>query len=113
MKSTPTVILFDYNMKLPYLVICLSRNVKYNLYFIIAALFGEDDVEGQDMFKFQSRHTKHDLQNKVLSAISNSPKPTDSPMRTPKKLHSATNSPLFKVAEATPRHVKEIMKKSK
>ncbi|CAB3236977.1 unnamed protein product [Arctia plantaginis] len=75
------------------------------------ALFTEDDVEGQDMFKFKSRHTKHDLQNKVLAAISNSPKPIDSPMKTPRKLHSATNSPLFKVTEATPRQVKEIIKK--
>lgn len=81
--------------------------------YIFPALFSEDDVEGQDMFKFKSRHTKHDLQNKVLAAISNSPKPIDSPMKTPKKLHSASNSPLFKVTEATPRQVKEIMKKSK
>ncbi|XP_075971594.1 origin recognition complex subunit 2 [Anticarsia gemmatalis] len=75
------------------------------------ALFGEDDVEGQDIFKFKSRHTKHDLQNKVLAAISNSPKPLDSPMKTPKKLSAAANSPLFKVSEATPKQVKDIIKK--
>ncbi|CAH0605857.1 unnamed protein product [Chrysodeixis includens] len=77
------------------------------------ALFCNDDVEGQDMFKFKSRHTKHDLQNKVRAAISNSPKPTDSPMKTPRKLvHSALlNSPHVKVTEATPKHVKDIIKK--
>ncbi|KAJ8727516.1 hypothetical protein PYW07_001635 [Mythimna separata] len=74
------------------------------------ALFSEDDVEGQDMFKFKSRHTKLDLQNKVKAAISNSPKPTDSPMKTPRKL-AAFNSPLTKVSQATPKQVKDIIKK--
>ena len=64
------------------------------------------------MFKFKSRHTKLDLQNKVKAAISNSPKPTDSPMKTPRKL-TAFNSPLTKVSQATPKHVKDIIKKSK
>lgn len=64
------------------------------------------------MFKFKSRHTKHDLQNKVKAAISNSPKPADSPMKTPRKLvHSALLN--VKVTEATPKHVKDIIKKSK
>ncbi|XP_013190320.2 origin recognition complex subunit 2 [Amyelois transitella] len=67
------------------------------------ALFSNDDVEGQDMFKFKSRHTKHDLHNKVKSAISNSPK-VDSPLKTPKRN-------LLKVSEATPKIVKDIMKK--
>ncbi|XP_041970939.1 origin recognition complex subunit 2 [Aricia agestis] len=39
------------------------------------ALFGADDVDGQDIFKFKSRHTKHDLHNKVKEAIINSPTP--------------------------------------
>ncbi|KAF9806828.1 hypothetical protein SFRURICE_015921 [Spodoptera frugiperda] len=69
------------------------------------ALFTEDDVEGQDMFKFKSRHTKQDLQNKVKTAIY-SPKPVDSPMKTPKKLQS-----LIKVSQETPKQVKEIMRK--
>ncbi|KAJ8733351.1 hypothetical protein PYW08_001649 [Mythimna loreyi] len=74
------------------------------------ALFSEDDVEGQDMFKFKSRHTKLDLQNKVKAAISSSPKPTDSPMKTPRKL-AAFNSSLTKVSQATPKQVKDIIKK--
>ncbi|KOB52068.1 Origin recognition complex subunit 2, partial [Operophtera brumata] len=36
------------------------------------------------MFRFKSRHTKLDLQNKVNSVISNTPKVTDSP-KTPRK----------------------------
>ncbi|XP_026737065.1 origin recognition complex subunit 2 isoform X2 [Trichoplusia ni] len=77
------------------------------------ALFCDDDVEGQDMFKFKSRHTKHDLHNKVKAAISNSPKASDSPMKTPRKLvHSALlNSPHVKVSEGTPKQVKDIIKK--
>ncbi|XP_053603522.1 origin recognition complex subunit 2 [Plodia interpunctella] len=67
------------------------------------ALFSSDDVEGQDMFKFKSRHTKYDLQNMVKSAISNSPK-LESPLRTAKRN-------LMKVSEATPKHVKDIIKK--
>ncbi|CAH0702865.1 unnamed protein product [Spodoptera exigua] len=69
------------------------------------ALFTEDDVEGQDMFKFKSRHTKQDLQNRVKTAIY-SPKTVDSPMKTPKKLQS-----FIKVAQETPKQVKEIMRK--
>lgn len=79
---------------------------------IFTALFSEDDVEGQDMFKFKSRHTKQDLQNKVKAVISNSPKPTNSPMKTPCKL-AAFNSPLTKVSQATPKQVKDIIKKRK
>lgn len=76
------------------------------------ALFSEDDVEGQDMFKFKSRHTKQDLQNKVKAAISNSPRGVDSPMKTPRKLlHSAVNSPFSSVVQATPKQVKDIIKK--
>lgn len=75
------------------------------------ALFDDNDVEGQHMFKFKSRHTKHDLQNKVLSAISNSPNPPDSPMNTPKRSNVAAKNKLLKVTEATPKYVKDIIKK--
>ncbi|XP_037978290.2 origin recognition complex subunit 2 isoform X1 [Plutella xylostella] len=76
-----------------------------------SALFSNDDVEGQDMFKFKSRHTKHDLQNMVKLAISNSPK-VDTPLKTPRKsLLKGTASPFGKICEATPKQVKDIMKK--
>ncbi|XP_072939429.1 origin recognition complex subunit 2 [Epargyreus clarus] len=71
------------------------------------ALFGQDDVGGQDIFKFKSRHTKHDLQNKVRSVVSNSPSLTVTPVKTPKKNPAS----LHKISEATPRHVAEVMKK--
>ncbi|XP_059052767.1 origin recognition complex subunit 2 [Achroia grisella] len=76
------------------------------------ALFSNDDVEGQDIFKFKSRHTKQDLQNKVKAAISNSPK-VDSSAKTPKKnvLTRALNSPLGKNSDATPKQVKDLIKK--
>ncbi|XP_013138716.1 PREDICTED: origin recognition complex subunit 2 [Papilio polytes] len=64
------------------------------------ALFCSDDVDGQDIFKFKSRHTKNDLQNIVKSAV-------NSPMMTPSKSRTA----LLSGAEATPRHVTDIMKK--
>lgn len=70
---------------------------------MILALFGNDDVDGQDIFKFKSRHTKNDLHNKVKAAVSNS---SSSPMKTPRK------NLLNPVNEATPRHVVNIMKKS-
>lgn len=70
------------------------------MYFI--ALFCSDDVDGQDIFKFKSRHTKNDLQNIVKSAV-------NSPMMTPSKSRTA----LLNGSEATPRHVTDIMKKSK
>lgn len=87
----------------------------FTIYKIFPALFSEDDVEGQDIFKFKSRHTKHDLQNKVKAAIINSPKPIDSPLKTPRKLFNSAsiNSPLAKVSEATPKQVKDIIRKSK
>ncbi|KAG6444219.1 hypothetical protein O3G_MSEX003265 [Manduca sexta] len=76
------------------------------------ALFDSNDVEGQDIFKFKSRHTRQDLHNKVQDAISNSPKIMDSPLRTPKKTPSrAFKSHLSKTCEVTPRHVKEVIKK--
>ncbi|KAL0832706.1 hypothetical protein ABMA28_000889 [Loxostege sticticalis] len=77
------------------------------------ALFSNDDVEGQDIFKFKSRHTKHDLQNKVKAAISNSPKVMVSPLNTPRrKIHGGLlHSPMTKVSEATPKQVKDIMRK--
>ncbi|KAL3613100.1 Origin recognition complex subunit 2 [Castilleja foliolosa] len=56
------------------------------------ALFGNDDVEGQDIFKFKSRHTKLDLQNKVKAAISSSPSVAESPLKTPGK--ASTGDPL-------------------
>lgn len=61
-------------------------------------------MDGQDIFKFKSRHTKNDLQNKVKATVINL---TNSPMRTPKK------NLLLKYDEATPKHVVNIMKKSK
>ncbi|XP_034829891.1 origin recognition complex subunit 2 [Maniola hyperantus] len=68
------------------------------------ALFdANDDVEGQDIFKFKSRHTKNDLQNKVKEAISNT---TNTPKKTPKK-----SNLLHKGTEATPKHVVNIMKR--
>ncbi|XP_050667598.1 origin recognition complex subunit 2 isoform X1 [Leptidea sinapis] len=69
------------------------------------ALFGGDDVEGQDMFKFKSRHTKLDLHNKVQEAVTNSPV-LNSPMKTPRVVLQR----LSKV-EATPKQVFNIMKK--
>ncbi|XP_047528677.1 origin recognition complex subunit 2 [Vanessa atalanta] len=66
------------------------------------ALFGNDDVDGQDIFKFKSRHTKNDLYNKAKAVVSSS---INSPMKTPRK------KLLQKVNEATPRHVVNIMKK--
>ncbi|XP_026755534.2 origin recognition complex subunit 2 [Galleria mellonella] len=76
------------------------------------ALFSDDDVEGQDIFKFKSRHTKQDLHNKVKAAISNSPK-VDTPTKTPKKniVSRTLNSPFGKNNEATPKHVKDLIKK--
>lgn len=66
------------------------------------ALFGDDDVDGQDIFKFKSRHTKNDLHNKVKAAVNNS---SSSPIKTPRR------NLLNTVNEATPRHVVNIMKK--
>ncbi|KPJ18910.1 Origin recognition complex subunit 2 [Papilio machaon] len=66
------------------------------------ALFCSDDVEGQDIFKFKSRHTKNDLQNIVKAAVGNSP------LMTPSKSRA---SHLLSTSEATPRHVTDIMKK--
>ncbi|XP_013164926.1 PREDICTED: origin recognition complex subunit 2 [Papilio xuthus] len=66
------------------------------------ALFCSDDVDGQDIFKFKSRHTKNDLQNIVKAAVSNSPLMTPSKSRT---------SRLLSTTEATPRHVTDIIKK--
>ncbi|KAM3967183.1 origin recognition complex subunit 2 [Aphomia sociella] len=76
------------------------------------ALISNDDVKGQDIFKFKSRHTKQDLQNKVKAAVSNSPK-VDSPAKTPKKniLSRKFNSPFSKINESTPKQVKELIKK--
>uniref|UniRef100_A0A1E1W0T5 Origin recognition complex subunit 2 n=2 Tax=Pectinophora gossypiella TaxID=13191 RepID=A0A1E1W0T5_PECGO len=76
------------------------------------ALFSIDDVEGQDIFKFKSRHTKLDLQNKVKATIVSSPKVVESPLRTPRKslVKGSLASPFGK-GEATPKHVKEILKK--
>lgn len=80
-------------------------------------LFDNDDVEGQNIFKFKSRHTKNDLHNAVQSAISNSPKVSESPLRSlsRKSLAKASAaSPIGKLgATATPKHVRDIMKKSK
>ncbi|KAI5644403.1 origin recognition complex subunit 2 domain-containing protein [Phthorimaea operculella] len=77
------------------------------------ALFSNDDVEGQDMFKFKSRHTKLDLQNKVKAAISSSPHVAESPLKTPRKsFHRGSfASPMTKANEATPRHVKDMLKR--
>lgn len=81
---------------------------------LITALFTNDDVEGQDMFKFKSRHTKLDLHNKVKAAISNSPKLVASPKTPRRSIHGGLlQSPMTKLGEATPKHVKDIMKKSK
>ncbi|CAG9795201.1 unnamed protein product [Diatraea saccharalis] len=89
---------------------CLNYDT--NLLKLPTELFSSDDVEGSDMFKFKSRHTKHDLQNKVKTAINNSPKVTGTHTITPKKVQMGLHqSPLIKVCEATPRHVKDIMKK--
>ncbi|XP_038220292.1 origin recognition complex subunit 2 isoform X1 [Zerene cesonia] len=68
------------------------------------ALFGNDDVEGQDMYKFQSRYSRLGLQNKVKSAIGNSPS-ISSPLKTPRKSIN-----LNKV-EATPKQVVSLFKK--
>ncbi|XP_028178107.1 origin recognition complex subunit 2 [Ostrinia furnacalis] len=75
------------------------------------ALFSKDDVEGQDIFKFKSRHTKLDLQNKVKAAISNSPKVT--PLSTPRRKMNAglLHSPLAKVSDATPKQARDLMRK--
>ncbi|CAK1598712.1 unnamed protein product [Parnassius mnemosyne] len=73
------------------------------------ALFYSDDVDGQDIFKFKSRHTKNDLQNIVKSAVSNSPIATNSPMKTPKKVKAFAH--LQNTSEATPRQVTDIIKK--
>ncbi|XP_045487831.1 uncharacterized protein LOC111000998 isoform X3 [Pieris rapae] len=68
------------------------------------ALFGSDDVEGQDMFKFKSRHTKLDLQNKVKEAIGS---PIPNTPKTPKRIkHLVT-----KDEEATPKQVVNLLKK--
>ncbi|XP_026321843.1 origin recognition complex subunit 2 isoform X2 [Hyposmocoma kahamanoa] len=77
------------------------------------ALFSNDDVEGQDIFKFKSRHTKLDLQNKVKATISSSPKVIESPMKTPRKsILKGINSPFMKLTEVTtPKHFKDVMKK--
>lgn len=66
-------------------------------------------MEGQDIFKFKLSHTKYDLQKKAQTAISISSKLTDSPLMTPRKL-SFINSGN---GEATPKHVKEVIKKRK
>lgn len=66
-------------------------------------------MEGQDIFQFKSRHTKLDLQNKVKAVISNSPKVTDSP-KTPRR--TVLSQALKTQVEATPKHVKDIIKKS-
>uniref|UniRef100_S4NYE7 Origin recognition complex subunit 2 n=1 Tax=Pararge aegeria TaxID=116150 RepID=S4NYE7_9NEOP len=71
------------------------------------ALFGNDDVEGQDIFKFKSRHTKNDLHNKVKAAVTHTSINTNSPMKTPRKNLNL----LQKATEATPKHVVNIMKK--
>ncbi|CAK1546096.1 unnamed protein product [Leptosia nina] len=68
------------------------------------ALFGSDDVEGQDIFKFKSRHTKLDLHNKVKEAIG-SPVVLNSP-KTPKR-----NIHLLSKVEATPKQVNNLLKK--
>lgn len=73
------------------------------------ALFSDDDVEGQDIFKFKGRHTKHDLQNAVRSAMMNSPKVVLTRLKTPKKVINL-HSPIRKAA-GTPRHVREVIKK--
>ncbi|CAF4811469.1 unnamed protein product [Pieris macdunnoughi] len=67
------------------------------------ALFGSDDVEGQDMFKFKSRHTKLDLQNKVKEAIGS---PILNTPKTPKR-----NQHLVNKDEATPKQVVNLLKK--
>ncbi|XP_061711160.1 origin recognition complex subunit 2 [Cydia pomonella] len=72
------------------------------------ALFSNDDVKGQDMFKFKSRHTKHDLQNKVKDLQNNSLK-LESPLKTPRK--NLYVDSVKKVIEATPKVVKDIIKK--
>ncbi|XP_063824530.1 origin recognition complex subunit 2 [Ostrinia nubilalis] len=75
------------------------------------ALFSKDDVEGQDIFKFKSRHTKLDLQNKVKAAISNSPKVT--PLSTPRRKMNAglLHSPLAKASDATPKQARDLIRK--
>lgn len=89
-------------------------NLKSQRYIIFTALFSNDDVEGQDIFKFKSRHTKLDLQNKVKATISSSPKLVESPLKTPRKSFlKGINSPFSKLTEATPKYVKDVMKKSK
>ncbi|KAJ2952308.1 hypothetical protein O0L34_g4592 [Tuta absoluta] len=77
------------------------------------ALFSSDDVEGQDMFKFKSRHTKLDLQKKVKAAITSSPHVAESPVKTLRKsFHRGSfASPMNKANESTPRHVKDMIKK--
>ncbi|XP_045765980.1 origin recognition complex subunit 2 [Maniola jurtina] len=67
------------------------------------ALFDANDVKGQDVFKFKSRHTKNDLQNKVKEAVGNT---TNTPKKTPKKLNL-----LQKETEATPQHVVNIIRR--
>ncbi|CAG4992464.1 unnamed protein product [Parnassius apollo] len=73
------------------------------------ALFCSDDVDGQDIFKFKSRHTKNDLQNIVKTVVSNSPIVTNTPMKTPKKVKAFAH--LQNMSEATPRQVTDIIKK--
>ncbi|KAJ0178844.1 hypothetical protein K1T71_005619 [Dendrolimus kikuchii] len=72
------------------------------------ALFSNDDVTGKDMFKFKSRHTKLDLHNKVSEAIMNSPK---SPLKSNFKGMQCPRFSLSKENEATPKRVKDAIKK--
>lgn len=69
-------------------------------------MFGNDEVTGKDMFKFKSRHTKHDLQNKVSEATSNLPK-------SPVKLNIQFNRLNLANGQDTPDKVKHVIKKSK
>ncbi|XP_068631011.1 origin recognition complex subunit 2 [Battus philenor] len=73
------------------------------------ALLFSDDVEGQEIYKFKSRHTKSDLQNLVKTAVSCSPGSTNSPLKTPKKLNVI--SQLQSSEKATPKTVRDIIKK--
>lgn len=75
------------------------------------ALFSNDDVTGHDIFKFQSRHTIHDLHNKVHEAITNSPKNVVSPLRLSMKNLKLSENYLKYKNKATPQRVRDVIKK--
>ncbi|XP_032512669.2 origin recognition complex subunit 2 [Danaus plexippus] len=71
------------------------------------ALFSNDDVEGQDIFRFKSRHTKHDLQNKVKAVVGNvAPSPTKTPKKNTHLLQKINHGNT-----QTPKHVVDKIKK--